>query len=267
MITFDAVSKSYGKRTVLSDVSFTINPGEFVCVTGPSGAGKTTLVHLFIRAEVPSSGKVLVDGKDVATLPRSILQLYRRRTGVVFQDYKLLADRTVGQNIAFAMEACGDSSADIAKRVPAMLERVGLHGHQDSYPNELSGGEKARATLARALVHNPMIVIADEPTGNIDPQQSMEILNLLKEVHADGVTVILATHDMDLVDALQTRVLRIEDGKLVRDAVGGYEKGKAQSASGKDEEHKIFEKPVAKSTGSKASKSSSKSGKIKPISI
>ncbi len=231
MIVFSSVTKEYRGRPVLSDLSFSITPGEFVCVTGPSGAGKSTLIHLLIRAELPTSGTIEVDGADLAKLPVPILQMYRRRTGVLFQDYKLLADRTVAENVSFALEVCGESDEVIAERVKTVLEELKLTGQANAFPSELSGGEKTRAALARALVHEPSILIADEPTGNIDPDQSMEILTLLKAVNAKGTTVVLASHDKLVVDALSVRVLRLEGGALVRDDVGGYVAGDAPVAA------------------------------------
>lgn len=222
MISVMGVTKEYGGREVLSDISFQVQPGEFVCLTGPSGAGKSTIIHLLIRAEVPTKGVIEVDGADIAKLPRPILQLYRRRTGVVFQDYKLLPDRTVEENIAFAMEVCGEPDEIVDERVAEVLSRLRMGERSDAFPHELSGGEKTRAALARALVHKPSILIADEPTGNIDPDQATMILKFLKDVNAEGTTVILATHDKLVVDALGVRVLRIENGVLVRDSVGGY---------------------------------------------
>ena len=222
MISFKGVSKVFDGREVLAGLTFDINPGEFVCVTGPSGAGKSTILHLLIRAEVATGGVIEVDGADLALLPPPILQLYRQRTGVVFQDYKLLPDRTVEENIAFALEVCGVSEDEIAQRVSSILERFELTDRADAFPHELSGGEKTRAALGRALVHNPSILIADEPTGNIDPEQSQRILRYLKTIHSEGTTVILATHDKLVVDSLGVRVIRIENGKVVRDSVGGY---------------------------------------------
>ncbi len=222
MISFSGVSKEYGGREVISDVTFQINPGEFVCLTGPSGAGKSTLIHLLIRAEFPTKGIIEVDGADLAKLPASVMQLYRRRTGVVFQDYKLLPDRTVEENIAFALEVCGEPDDVVNERTAEIIERLKLSDRADAFPHELSGGEKTRTALARALVHKPGILIADEPTGNIDPDQSIHILNFLRQINSEGTTVILATHDKTIVDALGARVLRIENGKLVRDSVGGY---------------------------------------------
>ncbi len=222
MISFSGVSKEYGGREVLSDLSFQINPGEFVCVTGPSGAGKSTIIHLLIRADIPTTGVIEIDGANLTKLPPTILQLYRRRTGVVFQDYKLLPDRTVEENVAFVLEVCGEPDDIVDERTAEILERLQLSDRADAFPSELSGGEKTRTALARALVHKPSILIADEPTGNIDPDQSIHILNFLRQVNAEGTTVILATHDRVIVDALNVRVLRLENGKLVRDSVGGY---------------------------------------------
>lgn len=222
MISFSGVTKVFDGREVLSDLTFQIDPGEFVCLTGPSGAGKSTVVHLLIRAELPTQGVIEVDGANIAQLPPTILQLYRQRTGVVFQDYKLLPDRTVEENVSFALEVCGLPDEEIAPRVAAILERFELSDRSEAFPHELSGGEKTRTALARALVHNPGILIADEPTGNIDPEQSQRILRYLKTIHSEGTTVILATHDKLVVDSLGVRVLRLEAGKLVRDSVGGY---------------------------------------------
>lgn len=231
MISFSGVSKEYDGREVLSDVSFQINPGEFVCITGPSGAGKSTIIHLLIRAEVPSKGTIDIDGANLATLPPSILQLYRRRTGVVFQDYKLLPDRTVEENIGFALEVCGEPDDVVDERTAEMMEKLTIADRAHAFPSELSGGEKTRTALARALIHKPSILIADEPTGNIDPDQSIHILNILRQINAEGTTVILATHDKTIVDALGVRVLRIENGKIVRDSVGGYATAQRMEAS------------------------------------
>lgn len=229
MISFTGVSKEYGGREVLSGITFQVNPGEFVCFTGPSGAGKSTIVHLLIRAELPTKGVIEVDGADISKLPRPILQLYRQRTGVVFQDYKLLPDRTVEENIAFALEVCGEPDEIIDERVAEVLSRLRMADRADAFPHQLSGGEKTRAALARAIVHKPSILIADEPTGNIDPDQSTMILKFLKDIHAEGTTVILATHDKLVVDALNVRVVRLEAGTLVRDSVGGYHQDIAEA--------------------------------------
>lgn len=248
MIVFSSVRKSFGPRKVLEDVNFRIEPGEFVFFTGPSGAGKSTIINLLICAELPTSGKIEIDGVDLSHVPPSVLQLYRRRTGVLFQDYKLLNDRTVQENVAFAMEVCGDEDSVIERRVPLLLRKLGLAGQSDVFPYELSGGEKARTALARALIHHPMILICDEPTGNIDPQQSLQILDFLRQVNREGVTVLIASHDQVLVDAMQTRVLRLQDGKIVRDSIGGYDTGRAHVDAGDETKHRIFEKVSAKYT-------------------
>ncbi|MFA5799991.1 MAG: ATP-binding cassette domain-containing protein, partial [Candidatus Peribacteraceae bacterium] len=179
MIVFSSVTKEYHGRPVVKDVSFTVQPGEFVCITGPSGAGKSTLIHLLIRAEYPTSGTIEVDGADIAKLPVTVLQMYRRNMGVVFQDYKLLEDRTVAENIAFALEVSGESDQVILERLEEVLSDLKLTEQAQMFPAELSGGEKTRTALARALVHQPSILVTDEPTGNIDPVQSLEIIKLL----------------------------------------------------------------------------------------
>lgn len=283
MIVFSSVVKSYAGRMVLDHVNFRVDPGEFVCLTGPSGAGKSTIINLLIRADVPTEGTVEIDGADIAKIPPSILQLYRRRTGVVFQDYKLLADRTVQENVAFAMEVCGDSDAQISKRVPVLLERIGLRDRATAFPRQLSGGERARVALARALVHQPMILLADEPTGNIDPTQSLEIVELLKKVHASGTTIVLASHDQAIIDALQTRVIRLDAGKIVRDAIGGYDAGAHRAqVTHIPAKHKIFDQhqhdkkdeaavsgvaPSPAATVKPEPDEGKKGGKIKPIAI
>ncbi len=265
MIVFSSVTKQYGELTVLDDVSFQIQPGEFVCLTGPSGAGKSTIVHLLIRAEVPTDGSIEVDGADIAQLPVSVLQMYRRKTGVLFQDYRLLSDRTVAENIAFALEVCDVPDSEIAPRVSELLDRLKLTERRDAFPNELSGGEKTRTALARALANRPNILIADEPTGNIDPAQSMEILKLLKEVNREGTTVILASHDEHVVDSVQGRVIRLEQGKVVRNSLGGYSTEAPRSAPASAPvsiPENVESKP--KDTGTRPP---SFTGKIKPISI
>jgi len=235
MIVLKNVTKSYGAQTVLANVSFRLNPQEFLCVTGPSGAGKSTLLSLLIGAEEPTEGTVEVDGVDLRSVPPPAMQLFRRRVGVVFQDFKLLQNRTVEENVAFPLEVCGVSDEVIRKTVPQVLERVGLGAKGRSLPRELSGGEKARAAVARAIIHRPIILLADEPTGNLDPSQSEKVLGLLKEINTGGTTVILATHDSGLVDTLQSRVIRLEEGKIIRDSVGGY------TATSSAPRHSVFD--------------------------
>ena len=250
MIDFKNVGKSYGAMKVLDGISFRIDPGEFVCITGKSGAGKSTLLHLLTGAENISRGTIEVDGVDLKVVPPSAMQLYRRRLGIVFQDYKLLKNRTVAENIAFPLEVCGVADGEIAKRVKEVLAEMDLTRHAGTLPDALSGGEKARTAIGRAIVHDPMIVLADEPTGNIDPEQSVHVMKLFSRIHANGTTVIIATHDSALVDTLQTRVIELKEGKVARDSVGGYEKQKPGKAPvhghGK---HEVFEEPDDGSSG------------------
>ena len=214
MIIFDNVLKSYKERTVLDRVSFTINAAEFVSIVGKSGSGKTTIAKLLLSSEKPNGGKVTVDGINVHKLSGSILQLYRRKAGMIFQDYKLLEHMTAFENIAFALRVCGESSSVIKKRVPKLLNLVNLTGSENKFPNQLSGGEKQRVAIARALVHNPKLIIADEPTGNLDPENTLDIINLLLKINSMNTTVILTTHDINIVRALNKRVLILHNGKI-----------------------------------------------------
>lgn len=223
MIVFKDVSVSFDERLVLSGISCTIEPGAFVCLTGPSGAGKSTIVQLLIRALTPSAGTIQVDGADLSALPLPLLQLYRRKTGVLFQDYRLLPDRTVVENIAFALEVADASDDLIEERLIQLLDMLKITHRAEAFPHELSGGELTRTALARALIGNPSILIADEPTGNLDPAQALEIVEILRSINAQGTTVILATHDRTVVDALGVRVIRLEGGRITRDAPGGYD--------------------------------------------
>lgn len=240
MIILKNVSKRFGKDAVLTDISFQISPSELVCITGPSGAGKSTLIHLLTGAERVSDGQIEVDGVDLRRVPFPVMQIYRRRVGVVFQDYKLLNNRTVWENVAFPLQVCGVPKSNIEERVKELLDKMLLSERGDALPASLSGGEKARVAIARAVVHKPMIVMADEPTGNIDPIQSEMILNLFRDINSDGTTVIFATHDTGLVDALQTRVVRLEDGRMVRDSFGGYEQETESPDVGEASEHHVF---------------------------
>jgi len=252
VIALTDVTKRYGGKTVLQGVSFSVRPNEFACITGPSGAGKTTLMHILIGAERFDSGSVMIDGVELREIPVHALQLYRRRLGIVFQDYKLLWNRTVAENIAFPLEVCGASDRVIAKRVQEMLEQMELTAQANVLCAALSGGEKARTAIARAIVHKPMVILADEPTGNLDPEESLHTMRILKDIHAAGATIILATHDSQIVDALKTRVIRLEGGAVTRDSIGNYreatpEKGQKEQAETADdntaEEKKRREKP------------------------
>ncbi len=251
MIILKNVSKTYGKVAVLSHVSFEVNPGEFLCITGPSGAGKSTLLSILVGADTCSKGTVEVDGVDLRKVPVGALQLFRRRVGVVFQDFKLLQNRTVAENISYPLEVCGVTDAQVKSRCTELLRRMELETKGDMIPSSLSGGEKARTAIARAIVHKPIILLADEPTGNLDPAQSERIFELLKQINEEGTTIILATHDTALVDRLHTRVIGLDQGKVVRDSVGGYSAGRAASTAVK---HDVFGKDAASLSASAPSK-------------
>jgi cell division transport system ATP-binding protein len=223
MIEFKEVTKKYGKTKVLDNLSLNIENGEFVSVIGPSGAGKSTLVHALIGAERIQHGTITVDGYVVNKMKDKDLQYYRRRVGVVFQDYKLLQQKNVHENVAFAMEVCGFEKSAIKKRVPEVLSLVGLTKQSRQFPHQLSGGERQRCAIARAMVHGPGLVVADEPTGNLDPKTAREIVDLLVKINSEGTTVILTTHNKELVNKLKRRVVTLEDGKVVSDKkVGEY---------------------------------------------
>lgn len=222
MIYFDKVSKVYSPTSVaLDDVSFTVGPKEFVSIVGQSGAGKSTLLKLLLAEEKPTSGKVFFESNDIHALSRKELPYIRRRIGVVFQDYRLLPKKTAFENVAFAMEASGKSDEEIATDVPHVLELVGLMDKAWHFPHELSGGEKQRVAIARAIIVRPDILIADEPTGNLDPKNTWEIISLLEKINGLDTTVILATHDKGVIDSLRRRVITLDNGKLVRDEQKG----------------------------------------------
>ncbi len=234
MIEFRDVSKVYKNGTVALDgVNIRIADGEFVFIVGESGAGKTTLMKLLLREEKATDGRLIVrcDKQvgdkvqptvyDLSKISNFKVPYYRRELGVVFQDFRLFPNKTVFENVAFAMQVVGESNRVIKRRVPAILNIVNLTDKQNSYPSQLSGGEQQRVALARALANNPQIIIADEPTGNIDPKMSLEIMNLLVKIHKRGKTVIVVTHEKDLVDYFKQRVIRIRDGKVISDGVGG----------------------------------------------
>lgn len=224
MILLSNVSKVYPNgSTALDDISFFIERGEFVFIVGPSGSGKSTLIKLLMHEEIATSGQVIINDDNVADLKRREIPYLRRSMGVVFQDFRLLSNKTVFENVAFAMDIIGASRKEIRKQVPNVLSLVGLSHKAKSYPKELSGGEQQRVALARALVNNPAFLIADEPTGNLNPKAAMEIMELLDDINKRGTTVIMATHAKDIVDKMKKRVIAIEDGKIVRDETrGGY---------------------------------------------
>jgi cell division transport system ATP-binding protein len=218
LIEFKGVHKTYDNgNKALKDVSIVINKGEFVFIVGSSGAGKSTLLKLMMREEVPSAGEVIINGYKLSKLKRRKIPYLRRTMGIVFQDFRLINNMTVFDNVAFAMRVIGASNTAIRKRVPYILGLVGLHNKARSFPKELSGGEQQRVSLARALVNNPSIIIADEPTGNIDPELSYEILELLTEINRRGTTVLMVTHELDLVRMFPHRVIEIKEGCVVAD--------------------------------------------------
>ena len=216
------VTKTYPNgKVALRDVDLVIPEGDFVFLVGPSGAGKSTLIKLLIRDELATHGAVVLDGDDLARLPRRHVAKVRRKIGIVFQDFKLLPRKTVWENVAFALEVTGTPGRRIRPAVDRVLALVGLTGQAAQLPGQLSGGEQQRTAIARALVHDPRLIIADEPTGNLDPLISWEILQLLLRINELGVTVLMATHNAEVVTALRRRVVALEDGRVIRDEVGG----------------------------------------------
>ena len=212
-------------KVALAEVNVSIAGGDFVFLVGPSGAGKSTFIRLLIREQTPTTGRVIVAGRDLARLRRGQVPALRRRIGIVFQDFRLLPTKTVWENVAFALEVTGASSTHIRERVPQLLHLVGLHDHGHHLPTQLSGGEQQRTAIARALVHDPAILIADEPTGNLDPVTSWEIIQLLIHINQLGTTVLMATHNQEIVNAMRRRVLALEHGHLVRDeSAAAYER-------------------------------------------
>lgn len=222
MLVMENISKVYpGGSVALQDVNVHIEPGEFVFLVGPSGAGKSTFIKLLFREVLPTEGSIYVDGIDLLNLKHDEIPYMRRKLGIIFQDYRLLPDRTVYENVAFAMEVIETPRRKIKRTVLNVLDLVGLRSRANSYPNELSGGEQQRIAIARAIVNNPRLVIADEPTGNLDPETSWEIMQIFKEINETGTTIIMATHDKDIVDAMGKRVIAIEKGNIVRDEANG----------------------------------------------
>lgn len=222
MILLDRVTKSYGtNQAALSRINIHIEDREFVCVIGPSGAGKSTLLKLLTREEAPTSGKIIVGGIDYDTLSKKDIPYLRRRIGTVFQDFKLLPTKTVTENVAFALEITGASKGRIKNNVPRVIELVGLKGKEDNFPHQLSGGERQRVSIARALVRQPKVLVADEPTGNLDPKHAWDIIKLLKKINKHGTTVLLTTHNQDIVNALNRRVVTIKNGRVVKDEAKG----------------------------------------------
>lgn len=227
MLEMIDVSKIYpGGSVALQDVNIRIEQGEFVFIVGPSGAGKSTFFKMLFREVLPSSGKVIVNGHDLVKMTDKEIPYFRRQLGIVFQDYRLLPDRTVYDNVAFAMQVIETPYRKIKRRVNDVLDLVGLRKRAHAYPTELSGGEQQRIAIARAIVNDPILLIADEPTGNLDPETSWEIMDIFREVNKSGTTIVMATHDREIVDEMEKRVIAIEHGHIVRDdakGVYGYE--------------------------------------------
>ncbi|BCX16180.1 MAG: cell division ATP-binding protein FtsE [Candidatus Parcubacteria bacterium] len=225
MIIFQSVSKIYKSNShsviALDNVSFKINPKEFVSLVGRSGAGKSTIIKLLIGEEKPTKGRIIFGSWDVTRLKQSELYRMRRHIGTIFQDFKLLPEKTAYENVAFALEVSGRPEEEIHELVPKALEMVGLSSKADNFPRELSGGEKQRVAIARAMVNNPDVIIADEPTGNLDPINSSEIIKLLLKINELGTTIILATHNRDVVNSINKRVISLEEGQIVRDEEEG----------------------------------------------
>ncbi|AEZ62633.1 cell-division ATP-binding protein FtsE [Streptococcus infantarius subsp. infantarius] len=222
LIEMKGVTKKYHRSTTaLRDINVSINPGEFVYIVGPSGAGKSSFIKLLYREEKVSAGTLKVGEFNLTKMKKRQIPILRRSIGVVFQDYKLLPKKTVFENVAYAMQVIGEKPREIKKRVPEVLELVGLKHKMRSFPDQLSGGEQQRVAIARAIVNNPKVLIADEPTGNLDPEISWEIMQLLERINLQGTTVLMATHNKQIVDNLRHRVIAIEEGRIVRDEEEG----------------------------------------------
>ncbi|MGE3287690.1 MAG: cell division ATP-binding protein FtsE [Pseudonocardia sp.] len=223
MIRLDRVTKAYptSTRPALDDVTVRVARGEFVFLIGPSGSGKSTFLRLLLREELPTSGRITVAGMDVTAVPRRRVPRLRQQIGCVFQDFRLLANRTVAGNVAFACEVLGHKRATIDREVPEVLELVGLAGKAHRMPHELSGGEQQRVAIARAVVNRPVVLLADEPTGNLDPDTSQDLMLLLERINRAGTTVVMATHDNSIVDSQRRRVVELDDGRVARDEARG----------------------------------------------
>jgi cell division transport system ATP-binding protein len=223
VINFDNVSKQYknSNTPALNEINLNIEQGEFVFLVGQSGSGKSSLLRLLLKEEKPTSGTVTVDGINVAKLPNRKVPAFRRTMGIVFQDFRLLPGKTVFDNVAFGMEVIGKSKKEIQQRIPAILDLVGLDEKAHRLPSELSGGEQQRVALARAFVNQPRLLLADEPTGNLDPSTSVGIMKLLDRINRTGTTIVMATHDVAIVDQMRKRIVQMENGKIIRDQERG----------------------------------------------
>ena len=225
MIVFDAVRKIYEPNVAaLTDVSFVIEKGEFVFVVGASGSGKSTIMRLLLKEHETTGGRIVVAGRDLSEIEDKKVPYYRRNLGVVFQDFKLLPNRTAAENVAYALKVQGESRNSIRRKVPEVMTLVGLPDKMNSYPDQLSGGEQQRVSIARAVVNHPPLLVCDEPTGNLDPDTSVGIMQLLYRINRSGTTILMVTHDREMVDKMRRRVIALEDGRLARDERrGGYE--------------------------------------------
>ena len=223
MIKFVNVDKEYANGVkALSNINLSIEKGDFVFLVGPSGAGKSTLIKLILKEENPTSGRIYLNNMDITNVKNRRIPYIRRNVGVVFQDFRLLPNKTVYENVAFAMEIVEAPQREIRRQVPMILSMVGLSNKANMYPEELSGGEAQRVSIARAIINNPTILIADEPTGNLDPDTSWEIMKLLRQINRRGTTVLMATHAKDIVDLMKQRVIALDKGSIIRDERGGY---------------------------------------------
>lgn len=244
MIRLDTVSKIFGTGVAgLSDISLFIDRGEFVFLVGHTGSGKTTLLRLLVRDTLPTSGTIVVDDFDVVKLPANKIPHLRKKVGVVFQDLKLLMDRTILENIVLPMQVASIAFTDATKRAEELLEMVGLTEHKEKFPIQLSGGELQRVAIARALALSPEILLADEPTGNLDPQTALEIVQLLEKINDMGTTIVMATHNLDIVQKLKKRVVGLEKGKIVKDEKKQHSKDKKETKETEETKGKIQEKP------------------------
>jgi len=221
MISFQSVTKQYNHAVALEDVSFEVKQGEFVSLSGRSGAGKSTVITLLIGEEKPTKGRIFFSKYEVGKLTNSELPAFRRHIGVIFQDFRLLPTKNSFENVAFALEVAGRPHSEIEELVPQVLDMVGLSDKGKNFPHELSGGEKQRVAIARAMIHRPEVVIADEPTGNLDPLNAFEILKILQKINELGTTVLLATHDREIINKLEKRVITMDRGRIIRDEERG----------------------------------------------
>jgi len=224
MVKFENVSMVYpgGEQKAIDDMSFTIEDGEFVFLVGPSGSGKTSVIKLITGEVEANAGELRVNGFDLRRIRRSKIPAMRRTIGVIFQDFRLIEDKTIYENVAFAMHVVGATNKDIRRRVPYVLDLVGLTGREKRYPREVSGGEQQRVAVARAIVNSPQLLIADEPTGNLDPARSLELMLLMDRINEMGTTVLVVTHEKELVNSFSKRVVAIEDGRVISDGMDGY---------------------------------------------